>query len=159
VKHCRFENIGMGVYTNYSGSSNFYIADKWFIGRNDPDHVIAWNGPDFWSQFATPDSGQVFPPKMLSYIAVKVYGPGHVIAYNYVANFTMGSILNPTAIRRIFRGRWPEIELWRQAARYRTLAHECKRDPERIGNRAWSTVLCAIKCPLAVVQCALYLFR
>jgi hypothetical protein len=40
VKHCRFEDIGMGVYTNYSGSSNFYIADNWFIGKNDPDHVI-----------------------------------------------------------------------------------------------------------------------
>jgi hypothetical protein len=90
VKGCRFENIGMGVYSNYSGSSNFYIADNWFIGRNDPEHVIAWNGPDFWAQFATPDSGQVFPPKMLSYIAVKVYGPGHVIAYNYVANFHDG---------------------------------------------------------------------
>jgi hypothetical protein len=90
VKHCRFENIGMGVYTNYSGSSNFYIADNWFIGRNDPDHVIAWNGPEFWSQFATAESSQVFPPKMLSYIAVKVYGPGHVIAYNYVANFHDG---------------------------------------------------------------------
>jgi hypothetical protein len=89
VKHCRFENIGMGVYTNYSGSSNFYIADNWFIGRNDPDHVIGWAG-DFWAQFAGPGSGQKFPPPMPSYIAVKVYGPGHVIAYNYVANFHDG---------------------------------------------------------------------
>ena len=76
VKHCRFENIGMGVYTNYSGSSNFYIADNYFIGKNDPDHVIGWNG-DFWNQF-----GQKFPPQMPSYIAIKIYGPGHVIAYN-----------------------------------------------------------------------------
>jgi hypothetical protein len=90
VKHCRFENIGMGVYTNYSGSSNFYIADNWFMVRNDPNHVIAWNNPDFWAQFATAESGQVFPPRMPSYIAVKVYGPGHVIAYNYVANFHDG---------------------------------------------------------------------
>ena len=89
MKHCRFEDIGMGVYTNYSGSSNFYIADNWFIGRNDPDHVIGWTG-DFWAQFARPGSGQKFPPQMLSYIAVKVYGPGHVIAYNYVANFHDG---------------------------------------------------------------------
>ncbi len=88
VKRCRFEDIGMGVYTNYSGSQNFYIADNYFIGRNDPKHLISWAG-NFWAQFAGVD-GQVFPPKMASYIAVKVYGPGHVIAYNYVANFHDG---------------------------------------------------------------------
>ena len=50
VKHCRFENVGAGIFTNYSGSSNFYIADNWFIGRDDPDHVIGWNGA-FWQPF------------------------------------------------------------------------------------------------------------
>jgi hypothetical protein len=88
VKHCRFEDIGAGVFTNYSGSSNFYIADNYFIGRHDPDHVIGWSG-DFWTKFRGKD-GQKFPPVMGSYIAVKVYGPGHVIAYNYVANFHDG---------------------------------------------------------------------
>ena len=115
-KACRFENIGMGVYTNYSGSSNFYIADNWFIGRNDPDHVIAWNGPDFWAQFATPESGQVFPPKMLSYIAVKVYGPGHVIAYNYVANFHDGIDIetygNPDGSSAADGPKYPTKEYW-----------------------------------------------
>ena len=43
VKKCRFENVGAGVFTNYSGSSNFYIADNWFIGRDDPNHVIGWS--------------------------------------------------------------------------------------------------------------------
>src|SRR5207237_6414132 len=51
VKRCRFEDIGMGVYTNYSGSNNFYIADNYFMGRNDPKHMIAWSG-NFWAQFA-----------------------------------------------------------------------------------------------------------
>ena len=88
VKHCRFENVGSGVFTNYSGSSNFYIADNYFIGRHDPDHVIGWTG-DFWKKFEGKD-GQKFPPVMGSYVAVKVYGPGHVIAYNYVANFHDG---------------------------------------------------------------------
>jgi hypothetical protein len=88
VKHCRFEDIGAGVFTNYSGSSNFYIADNYFIGRHDPDHVIGWAG-DFWAKFNGKD-GQKFPPVMGSYVAVKVYGPGHVIAYNYVANFHDG---------------------------------------------------------------------
>ena len=49
VKKCRFENVGAGVWTNYSGSSNFYIADNTFIGRDDPDHVIGWNGA-FWQR-------------------------------------------------------------------------------------------------------------
>jgi hypothetical protein len=88
VKHCRFEDVGAGVWTNYSGSSNFYIADNAFIGRDDPDHVIGWSG-NFWQPFNGVD-GQKFPPVMASYVAVKVYGPGHVIAYNYVANFHDG---------------------------------------------------------------------
>ena len=88
VKHCRFENVASGIFTNYSGSSNFYIADNWFIGRDDPNHVIGWAGA-FWQPFNGVE-GQKFPPVMASYVAVKVYGPGHVIAYNYVANFHDG---------------------------------------------------------------------
>jgi len=115
VKRCRFENIGMGVYTNYSGSSNFYIADNWFIGKNDPEHVIGWNG-DFWAQFARPGSGQKFPPQMPSYIAVKVYGPGHVIAYNYVANFHDGIDIetygNPDGSSAADGPKYPTKDYW-----------------------------------------------
>ena len=89
VKKSRFENVGAGVFSNYSGSSNFYIADNWFYGRNDPNHLIGWNGPQIWSRFAGVE-GQIFPPKMASYIAVKLYGPGHVVAYNYIADFHDG---------------------------------------------------------------------
>jgi hypothetical protein len=88
VKNCRFEDVGNGIWTNNSRSSNFYIADNYFIGRNDPNHLIGWSGT-FWQQFNGVD-GQVFPPIMASYLAVKVYGPGHVMAYNYVANFHDG---------------------------------------------------------------------
>ena len=42
VKKSRFENVGSGIFRNYSGSSNFYIADNWFYGRNDPNHLIGW---------------------------------------------------------------------------------------------------------------------
>ena len=88
VKKCRFEDVGSGVFTNYSGSSNFYIADNVFMGRDDPNHVIGWNGA-FWVPFNGVE-GQKFPPVMASYVAVKIYGPGHVVAYNYVANFHDG---------------------------------------------------------------------
>jgi hypothetical protein len=89
VKRSRFENVGAGVFTNYAGSSNFYIADNTFLGRNDPNHLIGWAGDALWAKFHGVD-GQVFPPKMASYVAVKLYGPGHVVAYNYIADFHDG---------------------------------------------------------------------
>jgi hypothetical protein len=88
VKHCRFENINLGIVTSYSGSRDFTITDNVFIGRDDPNHLQGWNG-DFWLQFNGVD-GQEFPAKLRSYTAVRVYGGGHVVAYNYVANFHDG---------------------------------------------------------------------
>lgn len=35
VKHCRFEDIGMGVYSNYSGSKDFTKRHKKHKGIND----------------------------------------------------------------------------------------------------------------------------
>ena len=75
-------------FTNFSGSSDFYIADSVFIGRNDPKHLIGWTGP-FWAQFEHVE-GQEYPPVMKSYTAIRLYGPGHVVAHNYVANFHDG---------------------------------------------------------------------
>ena len=88
VKRSRFENVGAGIFTNFAGSSQFYVADNTFLGRNDPDHLIGWAG-DMWTKFNGVD-GQIFPPKMASYVAVKLYGPGHVVAYNYIADFHDG---------------------------------------------------------------------
>jgi len=88
VKHCRFEQVGLGIFTNYSGSSNFYIADNVVLGRNDSKHLIGWNGA-FWQQFNGVD-GQEFPPVMKSYTGIRLYGQGHVVAYNYVADFHDG---------------------------------------------------------------------
>ncbi len=89
VKRSRFAAFGAGVFANFAGSSNFYIADNTFLGRNDPQHLIGWNGDALWAKFNGVD-GQVFPPKMASYVAVKLYGPGHVVAYNYIADFHDG---------------------------------------------------------------------
>lgn len=114
VKQCRFENINIGIFTNYSGSSNFYIADNYFIGRDDPKHVFGWIG-NFWAQFNGVD-GQQFPPKLDSYTAVRVYGPGHVVAYNYVANFHDGIDVetygNPDGSHAIDGPHYPPKEFW-----------------------------------------------
>jgi hypothetical protein len=88
VKHCKFDQVGMGVFSNYAGSSNFYIADSTFLGRNDAKHLTGWNGA-FWEQFNGVE-GQEYPPIMKSYTAIRLYGPGHVVAYNYVADFHDG---------------------------------------------------------------------
>jgi hypothetical protein len=88
VKRSTFERVGAGVFTNFSGSSGFYIADNVFIGRNDPNHLIGWAG-DMWTKFDGVN-GQVFPPVMASYVAVKLYGPGHIVAHNYIADFHDG---------------------------------------------------------------------
>jgi hypothetical protein len=88
VKRSRLENVGAGIFTNYAGSSGFYIADNVFVGRNDPDHLIGWAG-ERWTEFDGV-AGQVFPPVMASYVAVKLYGPGHVVAHNRIANFHDG---------------------------------------------------------------------
>jgi hypothetical protein len=84
VKNCRFEDIGFGVWTEYAGSSDFYIADNLFLGRLDRMRLIGWTGP-LWAS-----AGPYGSHEMRSYYAVKVYGPGHVIAHNSIAYFHDG---------------------------------------------------------------------
>jgi hypothetical protein len=114
VKRCRFENVNLGIFTNYSGSSDFYIADSYFIGRDDPNHLLGWVG-NYWAQFAGVD-GQKFPPVLASYTAVRLYGPGHVVAYNYVANFHDGIDIetygNPDGSHAIDGPHYPPREYW-----------------------------------------------
>jgi hypothetical protein len=114
VKRCRFENVNLGIFTNYSGSSDFYIADSYFIGRDDPNHLLGWVG-NYWAQFAGVD-GQKFPPLLASYTAVRLYGPGHVVAYNYVANFHDGIDIetygNPDGSHAIDGPHYPPREYW-----------------------------------------------
>ena len=81
VKNCRFENVGFGVWTEYAGSSDFYIADNLFLGRDDRMRLIGWTGP-LWSS-----AGPYGSHPLTSYYAIKVYGPGHVIARNAIAYF------------------------------------------------------------------------
>ena len=84
VKNCRFENVGIGVWTEYAGSSDFYIADNLFLGRDDRFRLVGWTGP-LWAS-----AGPYGSHLLKSYYAVKVYGPGHVIAHNAIAYFHDG---------------------------------------------------------------------
>jgi len=87
VKNCRFENVGAAVWTEYAGSSDFYIADNLILGRDDRFRLIGWGG-----RSRTPDKISWPEPlykshRLVSYYGIKVYGPGHVIAHNSIAYF------------------------------------------------------------------------
>ena len=91
-KNNTFEDIGIGIHTDWGGSNNYYIADNHFTGRHDPNYLVPWSvSPnranwDFWSQL--PNIIELTNNQ--SQFAVKVYGSGHVIAYNTVLNFHDG---------------------------------------------------------------------
>jgi hypothetical protein len=83
LKNSRLENVGRGVFSDWGGARDFYIADNVFIGRNDPAKLMGWIGRT-WQNLPG------FPQPLLSEYAVKVYGSGHVIAHNRVENFHDG---------------------------------------------------------------------
>jgi long-subunit acyl-CoA synthetase (AMP-forming) len=87
VKRCRFEDFGYaGITTESERSRNFYIADNTFIGRDPADHLMGWTSPPGMGKHVAPWFSDELPRPMYSYYAVKVYGSGHVICYNYAAN-------------------------------------------------------------------------
>lgn len=84
LTHSRIEDVGRGVQDDWAGSKDFYIADNVFVGRHDPDKLLSWWPANVWSRFPG------FPQLITSEYAVKVYGQGHVVAHNYVANWHDG---------------------------------------------------------------------
>jgi len=84
LKHSRIYDVGRAVEDDWSGSKNFYIADNVFIGRHDPNKLQSWWTPQVWAKFPG------YPALITSEYAIKIYGQGHVVAYNYVANWHDG---------------------------------------------------------------------
>ncbi len=84
LKHSRVYDVGRVIEAGWSGSKNFYIADNVFIGRHDPLKLQSWFTPEVWAKFPG------YPALIKSEYAVKVYGHGHVVEYNYVANWHDG---------------------------------------------------------------------
>ncbi|HYW95905.1 MAG TPA: hypothetical protein VE870_09985, partial [Bacteroidales bacterium] len=79
VKHCRFEDIGIGIRGQYERSRYFYIADNTFIGREDTSKVYHHkieNGKNV--------------QRLGSYYAIKLHGQGHTVCYNRVKYFFDG---------------------------------------------------------------------
>jgi hypothetical protein len=82
IRKCRIENVGRAFYSDWSGSKDFYIADNIITGRFPADHLMGFTGRT-WQKYGP-------APKLVSEYAVKVYGSGHVVAYNSIANFHDG---------------------------------------------------------------------
>jgi hypothetical protein len=83
LKRSKVYDVGRVVQNDWSGSKDYYIADNTLIGRHDPDKMMGWIGSP-WDKFPG------FPELLTSEYAIKVYGQGHVVAYNYIANWHDG---------------------------------------------------------------------
>jgi hypothetical protein len=86
LKHSKVENVGRVVQDDWSGSKDFYITDNIFLGRHTPYKALGWNG--VWSNY--PDYPEVLGGQRGSEYAIKVYGQGHVVAYNYIKDWHDG---------------------------------------------------------------------
>ena len=82
VKNCTFEDVGIGVFTEYEGSANFYIADNVMIGREDKTRLKGWNRR-VWAKYGDLST-------VASFVGVKIYGRGHVVCHNSIAYFHDG---------------------------------------------------------------------
>ena len=77
----RATNVGRVVRDDWAKSKDYYIANNVFLGRHDPQAITSWIGPNVWGKYPG------FPALLKDEYAVKVYGQGHVVAHNYIANF------------------------------------------------------------------------
>ena len=79
----RFEDVGRAIYTDWSASKDYYIADNVMIGRFDPNYLMGFTGRT-WQKLPE------YNPRLVSEYAIKVYGSGHVVAHNAISNFHDG---------------------------------------------------------------------
>ena len=84
IKNNVFEDIGRGIYTDWSGSKDYYIADNVFVGKYDRNRLMGFTGAA-WQPYLGAE-----PPRLRSEYAVKVYGSGHVVAHNEITAFHDG---------------------------------------------------------------------
>ena len=77
----RAVNVGRVVRDDWAKSKDYYIANNVFLGRHNPQAITSWIGGNIWGKYPG------FPALLKDEYAVKVYGQGHVVAHNYIANF------------------------------------------------------------------------
>jgi hypothetical protein len=86
LTNSKVEDVGRGVQGDWAGSDDFYIADNVFVGRHSKTALMGWT--EDWREFPG------FPEEISgpggSEYAIKIYGRGHVVAYNDVRHFHDG---------------------------------------------------------------------
>jgi hypothetical protein len=104
IKKCRIENVGRAIYSDWSGSKDYYIADNVLIGKFRADMLVGFTGRT-WQNLPE------FGAKMMSEYGIKIYGQGHVVAFNYVTRFHDGIDIatygNPDGTPNPIRDRMP----------------------------------------------------
>jgi len=95
LKNSLLYDVGRGIQDEWAGSRDLYIADNVFLGRHPAERMTSWNRPNVWKKWGA------FPAATTSEYAIKVYGQGHAITHNYVANFhdaiTIATYGNPSS--------------------------------------------------------------
>jgi len=76
IRNCRFEDVRDGIFSLYSGSENFYIADNVILGRNDREALTGWGGRE--------------DGYLKSNTGITLQGSGHVVCRNVIAYFWQG---------------------------------------------------------------------
>jgi hypothetical protein len=101
LKHCKLTDIARGIHGDWGLAKDYYIADNTFVGRIPLDRIIgygsaalygkdpAWPVPLNCPQKLLPAECDIHDPGGSEY-AVKVYGQGHVVAYNRVEGWHDG---------------------------------------------------------------------
>ncbi len=101
VQHCTIQRVSFGIWNEFAHSTNFYIADNTVIGRDDPNLLFGWSGSpnaaaptwnDIWNSFPNQVTNFTAPiaGPTRSYLGIKLYGSGNVVAYNTVLHFHDG---------------------------------------------------------------------
>jgi hypothetical protein len=80
LKRSRIYDVARAVEAEWSAARDFFIADNVIIGRHEPTKMMSWSGA-LWANLPG------FPESLQSEYGIKVYGQGHVVMHNYVANF------------------------------------------------------------------------
>lgn len=86
LRKSRIYDVGRGVQADWSAAKDFDITDNVFIGRHEPFKMQGWGKE--WARYS--GGPALIAGRTGSDYAVKVYGQGHVIARNFVANWHDG---------------------------------------------------------------------
>jgi hypothetical protein len=80
LKRSRIYDVARAVSGEWSRARDFFIADNVIVGRHEPTKMMSWSGA-LWTNLPG------FPESLNSEYGIKVYGQGHAVTRNYIANF------------------------------------------------------------------------